>query len=167
MPKSRGRMMAMQLSNLTMGLIIANWLDYCMSFYAGSIQWRFPCAFQILFCIIVVILTPFLPESPRYLCATDQLKRATKVLAALRAGSLDAPDVVEEMEEIRYAIAIENQQTGSWSDVFHDNGISGSSRVLIGSMANFFQQLSASTSCLLWGHMSFKFLLVWIGMRPC
>lgn len=142
MPKSRGRMMAMQLSNLIMGLIIANWLDYGMSFYAGSIQWRFPCAFQILFCIIVVILTPLLPESPRYLCATDQLERATRVLAALRGGSLDAPDVVEEMDEIRYAIAIENQQTGSWSDVFHDNGISGSSRVLIGFMANFFQQLS-------------------------
>ena len=38
MPKSRGRMMAMQLSNLIMGLIIANWLDYGMSFYPGSIQ---------------------------------------------------------------------------------------------------------------------------------
>ena len=38
MPKNRGRMMAMQLSNLIMGIIIANWLDYGMSFYPGSIQ---------------------------------------------------------------------------------------------------------------------------------
>jgi len=28
MPKSRGRMMAMQLSNLIFGLILSNWLDY-------------------------------------------------------------------------------------------------------------------------------------------
>jgi MFS family permease len=41
MPKNRGRMMAMQLSNLIMGLIIANWLDYGMTqHYSGSVQWR-------------------------------------------------------------------------------------------------------------------------------
>lgn len=33
-PKSRGRMMAMQLSNLIMGLILANWLDYGMATYS-------------------------------------------------------------------------------------------------------------------------------------
>ena len=38
MPKNRGRMMAMQLSNLIMGLIIANWVDYGVGFYPGSIQ---------------------------------------------------------------------------------------------------------------------------------
>jgi MFS family permease len=67
LPKSRGRMMAMQLSNLIMSLIIANWLDYGMSSYSGSIQWRFPCAFQIVFCIIVCCMAPFMPESPRCL----------------------------------------------------------------------------------------------------
>jgi sugar porter (SP) family MFS transporter len=142
MPKSRGRMMAMQLSNLIVGLIISNWLDYAMVSYAGSIQWRLPCAFQIVFCIIIVILTPFLPESPRYLCATDQVDRATVALAALRGGRIDTPEVVEEMNEIRYAIATEAQETGSWSDVFKDNGISGWTRVLIAFAANFFQQLS-------------------------
>ncbi|KUJ09741.1 putative hexose carrier protein [Mollisia scopiformis] len=143
MPKSRGRMMAMQLSNLIMGLIIANWIDYGMSVhYTGSIQWRFPCALQIVFCIIVVCMTPFLPESPRYLCATDQLDQATYVLAALRNGQLDSPDVVEEMGEIRYAINVEMKESGSWSDVFHDGGISAFTRVAIAFAANFFQQLS-------------------------
>jgi sugar porter (SP) family MFS transporter len=142
MPRSRGRMMAMQLSNLIMGLIIANWLDYGMSYYAGSIQWRFPCAFQVVFCIIVCCMTPFLPESPRYLCATDQIEKATIALAALRGDHPDTPEISEELKEIRYAIAIEARETGSWSDVFKDNGISGSTRVLIAFAANFFQQLS-------------------------
>ncbi|KAG0647298.1 Sugar transporter STL1 [Hyphodiscus hymeniophilus] len=122
MPKSRGRMVAMQLSNLIMGLIIANWLDYGMSFCKGSIQWRFPCAFQIVSCIII--------------------EKATVSLAALRGGHSDTPEISEEFKQIRYAIAIEADEAGSWSDVFKDNGISGSSRVLIAFAANFFQQLS-------------------------
>ncbi|KAN0110858.1 putative hexose carrier protein [Hyaloscypha variabilis] len=142
MPKSRGRMMAMQLSNLIMGLIIANWLDYGMSSYSGSIQWRFPCAFQIVFCMIVCCMVPFMPESPRYLCATDQIEKAAISLAALRGGYSDTPEISRELEEIRYAVAIEARETGSWSDVFRDNGISGSTRVLIAFAANFFQQLS-------------------------
>lgn len=142
MPKSRGRMMAMQLSNLIVGLILANWLDYGMSTYIGSVQWRFPCAFQIIFCIIVLVFMPFLPESPRYLCAKGNTDSAKVSLAALRAGYPDDTAVAEELKEIQYAIAVEAEEAGSWADVFKDNGISGFSRVAIGFAANFFQQLS-------------------------
>ena len=140
-PRSRGRMMAMQLSNLIMGLIISNWLDYGMSFYAGSIQWRFPCAFQIVFCVLVCAMIPFLPESPRYLCAVGRTDEATVSLAALRGDHADAPHVALELKEIQYAVTLESEQ-GSWSDCFRDGGISGSTRVCISFMANFFQQLS-------------------------
>ena len=142
MPRSRGRMMAMQLSNLIMGLIIANWLDYGMSFYPGSIQWRLPCAFQIIFCIIVCCFMPFLPESPRYCASVGRKEQATRALAALRGKELESPEIMEEMREIRYAIEIESEDTGSWADVFKDNNISGFTRVAIGFAANFAQQLS-------------------------
>lgn len=87
-------------------------------------------------------LAPFLPESPRYLCARDQTEQGLYNLAALRGGHLDAPDVVEEINEIKYAIAIENREAGSWSDCFRDGGIGGWQRVAIAFAANFFQQLS-------------------------
>lgn len=141
-PKSRGRMMAMQLSNLIMGLIIANWLDYGMSFHAGSVQWRVPCAFQCVFCLILFVFIPFLPESPRWLAAAGQMDRAKHALAALRGRHLDADEVVEELGQIQYAIDIEAEEVGSWSDAFKDGGISGFTRVAIGFSANFFQQLS-------------------------
>lgn len=141
-PKSRGRMMAMQLSNLIMGLIIANWLDYGISSHAGSVQWRLPCAFQIVFVLITVSLMPWLPESPRYLAATGQIEKSIVVLAALRGDHPDTPKIAEEMKEIQYAIEIESEETGSWSDCFKDNGISGWTRVVIAFSANFFQQLS-------------------------
>ncbi|KAK9468204.1 putative hexose carrier protein [Lipomyces arxii] len=141
-PKSRGRMMAMQLSNLIVGLIIANWLDYGMAMHSGSIQWRFPCAFQAVFAFIVMCFVPFLPESPRYLAAVGKIDQSAYVLAALRGGELDTPSVVFELQEIQYAIAVETQHQGSWGDVFKDNGISGWTRVLIAATANFFQQMS-------------------------
>lgn len=46
MPKWRGRMMAMQLSNLIVGLILANWLDYGMNKYVGSIDGGFRVHFR-------------------------------------------------------------------------------------------------------------------------
>ncbi|KAJ5085216.1 hexose carrier protein [Penicillium argentinense] len=142
MPQSRGRMMAMQLSNLIMGLILANWLDYGMASYSVSVQWRFPCAFQTVFCFIVLVFMPFIPESPRYLCAKGDVSRARISLAALRAGHPDDHAIVEEFKEIQYAISVEAEEAGSWTDVFKDNGISVFTRVAIGFSANFFQQLS-------------------------
>ncbi|KAJ5765785.1 hexose carrier protein [Penicillium odoratum] len=142
MPESRGRMMAMQLSNLIVGLILANWLDYGMESYSGSVQWRFPCAFQILFCCITLVCMPFLPESPRYLCAKGDMVNGAISLAALRAGFPDDPAVAAELKEIQFALSVEAEEQGSWSDVFKDNGISGFSRIAIGFAANFFQQMS-------------------------
>jgi MFS family permease len=142
MPRNRGRMMAMQLSNLIMGLIIANWLDYGMSFYAGSVQWRFPCAFQVVFCGIVCAFMPFLPESPRYLARVGKFAESTKVLAALRGRAVGDEEIQEEVREIRYVVNEEMKEEGGWADIFRDGGISGFTRVAIGFSANFFQQLS-------------------------
>lgn len=105
-------------------------------------RWRFPCAFPIVLCAIVGGLIPFLPESPRYLAATDRYEQAAYNLAALRGASIDEPFIAEEMKQIQYAIAVESQEQGSWSDVFKDGGVSGGTRVAIAFSANFFQQLS-------------------------
>lgn len=134
--------MAMQLSNLIMGLILSNWLDYGMADYSSSISWRFPCAFQVVFCVIVCSLVPFLPESPRYLLRDGQVERGTISLAALRGTSIDDPDVQREIKEIQYILEVEAEEAGNWSDCFKDGGIYGWQRVAVGFAANFFQQLS-------------------------
>lgn len=42
----RGRTIAMELSTLILGIVIAYWVDYGCSGYTNSFQWRFPIAFQ-------------------------------------------------------------------------------------------------------------------------
>ncbi|KAJ9630148.1 hypothetical protein H2204_008653 [Knufia peltigerae] len=139
---NRGRMMAMQLSNLIVGLILSNWLDYGTQDYSSSFSWRFPCAFQIIFCIIVCIVMPFLPESPRYLFRSGQIERGTTSLAALRGTTREDESVQLEIKEIQYILDVEAEEDGSWADCFKDGGIYGWQRVLVAFSANFFQQLS-------------------------
>ncbi|KAI5200372.1 hypothetical protein AUEXF2481DRAFT_701769 [Aureobasidium subglaciale EXF-2481] len=155
-PKSRGRMMAMQLSNLIMGLIIANWLDYGMAFFTTSVQWRFPCAFQIVFVLIAVSLVPLLPESPRYLAKMGKVEKARYNLAALRGLALDDDELKLEIRQIQIAIDLENEETGGWSDIVKDGGISGSTRVAIAMLANALQQLTGSNVMSSYGSYIFQ-----------
>lgn len=57
----RGRTIAMELSSLIVGIVIAYWIDYGCSGYTNSFQWRFPIAFQIVFAILLIIMCCFLP----------------------------------------------------------------------------------------------------------
>lgn len=91
---------------------------------------------------MVCIFLPFLPESPRYLANKGEHARAANNLAALRGDHAYTAAIAEEIKEIQYAIAVEHNEAGSWSDVFKDHGISGSTRIAIGFAANAFQQFS-------------------------
>jgi hypothetical protein len=47
--------------------MISYWIDLGFSFLEPStVAWRFPIAFQILLALIIVIVVPGLPESPRW-----------------------------------------------------------------------------------------------------
>lgn len=50
---------------ITGGIMICYWLEYGLSFASGSVAWRFPLAFQLVFCLIILASVPFFPESPR------------------------------------------------------------------------------------------------------
>lgn len=57
----RGRTIAMELSSLIVGIVIAYWIDYGCSSYTNSFQWRFPIAFQIIFAIALIAMCFVLP----------------------------------------------------------------------------------------------------------
>jgi sugar porter (SP) family MFS transporter len=144
-PKSRGRMIAIQLSHLILGLILANWTDYGVSTYASSIQWRLPCALQIAICIVCVCILPWLPESPRWLAKVNRVNEARRNLAALRGEATSSTEVNREMHEIHYALTSEAESTASsWTALFKNAGIGAWSRVVVAMAANAGQQLTGS-----------------------
>lgn len=63
----RGQMVAVQLSIVIFGIVLAYWVDYgTIHNLTGEVVWRFPIAFQIVFALITMATLPFLPETPRY-----------------------------------------------------------------------------------------------------
>jgi hypothetical protein len=65
-PRSRGALVAAQLTVVILGVVIAYWVDYGMiENYVGDIVWRFPIGFQMVWIGLCFSMIFFLPESPR------------------------------------------------------------------------------------------------------
>lgn len=138
-------MIAIQLSHLILGLILANWTDYGVSTYESSIQWRLPCALQIGICIVCLCILPWLPESSRWLAKVNRMDEARHDLAALRGEDTSSAEVNREMHEIYYDLTSEAESIdSSWTALFRNAGIGAWSRVAVAMAGNAGQQLTGS-----------------------
>ncbi|KAL6250108.1 hypothetical protein RBB50_002409 [Rhinocladiella similis] len=142
--KWRGRAIAAELSTLIVGIVIAYWIDYGCSTYTNGFQWRFPIAFQIVFAILLIVLCFCLPESPRWLASHGREQEALETICALRDGHPEDEIVALEFNEIRDAIALEEEESGSWKDCFSDGGIMGWQRVAIACSAQALQEFTGT-----------------------
>jgi len=114
-----------------------------MYFHHGNVQWRFPLLFQLVFCGYILIVTPWLPDTPRWLMRHEASPvRGQEVLCKLRNKSMDDPAVRAESDGIMKAIEIESQEEGSWTDLFKDNGIAANKRFFLALGIQFMQQMS-------------------------
>ena len=109
---NRGRLLSAQGTVTIVGLCIAYWLDYGMSYVAGPAQWRFPIAFQAFFAVCLVLQMWSLPETPRYLIKEGRVSEASDILARLHRGEdripVDHPEVLHLLAQIETAIEIES-----------------------------------------------------------
>jgi hypothetical protein len=105
------------------GFSLSNWITYGFSFVDGSLAWRFPIAFQLVFSFILIGTVPWLPESPRWLLAHGHEEEGLKVLVALEGGNATARDeyILAQKNEILEAVRIENETSPSWKDVMRGN----------------------------------------------
>ncbi|KAF8063305.1 general substrate transporter [Lyophyllum atratum] len=144
-PTWRGKLVVFEMIMNIAGFSLSNWMTYGFSFLGGSIAWRFPIAFQLVFSVILFATIPWLPESPRWLLAHGYEEEGVRVLVALEGNGITAKDdlIVDQKEEILEAVRIEKETAPSWSDILRgktgDTGMI--QRLLLGAGTQWMQQL--------------------------
>ncbi|KAJ5247632.1 hypothetical protein N7468_002615 [Penicillium chermesinum] len=99
------------------GVTTALWIDFGFYFIKGnSVSWRFPFAFQIVFCLVAMASITFLPESPRWLIKNGRIEEARVVLAALMDVEEYSETITNDIYDIQTSLA--KAGSGSWRDMF-------------------------------------------------
>ena len=128
------------------GFSLSNWMTFGFSYVSnGSLSWRFPLAFQLVFILILFATVPWLPESPRWLIAHDRDKEAFEVMAAIENKELDDAYIVTQHSEIRFAVDYEHKHAVPWSKLLRgkvEGGTCTLRRLLLGAGTQAMQQLA-------------------------
>ncbi|KAL4921913.1 hypothetical protein BDW62DRAFT_208077 [Aspergillus aurantiobrunneus] len=140
--KNRGMYVCSQPLCVPVGIAGAYWFDYGMSFAPGSITWRLPIAFQMVFVITVAILVVGLPESPRWLCRRGLSEEAVRVLCDFYDKPEHDPKVVNDAEGIFKAIELDKLRGEyKWSQLLKKDEIQTGRRVLLAYGLQFINQM--------------------------
>ena len=113
---------------LVFGYMLAGWIGFACYYAETTIPafgWRFPLAVQCLSPLILLIGSPWLPRSPRWLITKGKMDEAQKVLQQLRASPDDPnhevakEEFIQTKEQIRLESEKLSQYGGSpWLAVF-------------------------------------------------
>jgi sugar porter (SP) family MFS transporter len=136
----RGQLVMVEGALITGGICISYWIDFGFSFIDSQVAWRFPIAFQIVFCLLILAFILELPESPRWLILKGREDEAMQVLAALSDTATDDKYVTAEFVEIKDTV-LEQQQT-TFRDLFTMDEDRHFHRVALAYVNQVFQQIS-------------------------
>lgn len=138
----RGRLVSSEPLFVGVGIEIAYWFDYGMSFTDGSIAWRLPIACQTIFAAFVILLVFGLPESPRYLYKAGRNEEALEVLCQVYDGTPDHPKIAKEQADVLEALKLE-QEHGEykWSQLLKKDEVQTGRRVLLAYGMQFMNQM--------------------------
>ncbi|CAI7610813.1 unnamed protein product [Penicillium pancosmium] len=140
--KKRGKYVCSEPLFVGVGIVIAYWFDYGMSYVHGAINWRLPIACQVIFAIMVVFLVFGLPESPRWLYRHNRHPEALKVLCDVYDREAEDPKIMSESAEILQAIELETLQGEyKWSQILKRDEVQTGKRVLLAYGMQFMNQM--------------------------
>lgn len=144
-PKNRGRLLSAQGTVTIVGLCIAYWMDFGLSYVSGPIQWRWPIAFQAFFAICLVLQMLPLPETPRFLIEKDRTREAADVLSRLDDTAIDDAEVVETVRTIQ--VSIEKETRGGpfqYKELISGGPMGNFRRICLCLAVNVMQQFTGS-----------------------
>lgn len=150
-PEVRGRLLSAQGTVTIVGLCIAYWLDYALSFVNSPAQWRFPISFQAFFAACLVLQMLPLPDTPCWLCEQDRRDEAAEILARLQLeqpADESAPEVVLLRREIETAIELESKGGPfRYRELLAGGKVQNLRRMILVGLVNVQQQFTGN-SCL-------------------
>lgn len=130
--KTRGRLIASEVLFVAVGINIAYWFDFGMSYAGGPIAWRLPIACQVIFAFFVILLVFGLPESPRWLMNHGQEKEAIEVLCAVYDKDENDQFIINERMAIMAALEVEDSAgKQSFWKIFRNDEVKTGKRVLL------------------------------------
>ncbi|KAI0391645.1 sugar transporter [Xylariaceae sp. FL0594] len=140
---NRGKLVLLEMGMNIFGFMLSNWING-LSFVGGPIGWRLPLALQLVFCAILFVTVPWLPESPRWLIAHGRHDEASMILADLQDRSVEDAVIIAERQEIIFSVEYERQHAVRWRDLLRGRAAAGTNtvrRLLLGAGTQAFQQL--------------------------
>ncbi|KAK5735644.1 hypothetical protein LTR17_007995 [Elasticomyces elasticus] len=107
-PESRGFMVSMHGIMFAVGYGLSSWIGYGVYFISAggsesTFPWRFPLAFQAAPALLMLVGSPWLPYSPRWLMMKDRFEEAEAVLKRLhdRKGEENHETAIKEFYQMR------------------------------------------------------------------
>ncbi|KAH7908841.1 general substrate transporter [Hygrophoropsis aurantiaca] len=142
----RGTLVCLNSTITIVGLVIAYWLDYGLSFVDGPVQWRLPIGFQAFFALCLLFQGMVLPDSPRWLIAHGRAEEGARVLAQLEdRDSVDHPDVIEKLKEIEVSLAQESAGGPfQYKELLQGGPLGNFRRICLCAGVNIMQQFTGS-----------------------
>ncbi|KAJ9349920.1 hypothetical protein DTO280E4_8835 [Paecilomyces variotii] len=109
----RGKGVNAMIAAASLGVALAYWIDFGMTFATSQAVWRFPVAFQIFWSLCGISLLWTLPESPRYCFATGDDAKGDQILERLYGAPVTESRVTKAKRDILASLALENADTAS------------------------------------------------------
>lgn len=156
---NRGLLICIEGGIIAFGTLIAYWIDYGASYGPDNLTWRFPIAFQIVFGIILIVGTLFLPESPRWLLMKERYEEGINVIAALHGLETTDEEVNFQKTLILDSISASAGSNGNqagFSELLTGGKTQHFRRVLLGASSQFFQQLGGCNAVIYYFPILFK-----------
>ncbi|TGO25273.1 hypothetical protein BPAE_0083g00050 [Botrytis paeoniae] len=145
-PEIRGKIMGFWQLFYSVGSFIAYWIAFATGKHTAALgdwDWKTIVIFQMLVPILICILLPFIPETPRWYVSHGNVEGARHALLQVRDTEQEVED---ELLQIREALEYEKEQksTSSYKALWMDKSVR--KRMWIAFIINAGQQLTGQGS---------------------
>ncbi|KAL4925640.1 sugar porter family MFS transporter [Aspergillus undulatus] len=140
-PHRRGLMVGIEYTMSIAGYMLSCWVDYGFNFLLPEkMSWQGPFIVQVILAFILLVISFFIPETPRWLAKNGFMQESLQTVADLHAdGDTHAEHVQQVFTEIQEAVIYEtNLGKSTWTEMFTRYR----KRTIVGITVQMFAQLN-------------------------